>query len=196
MNHGAILFSSLATFALFAVPVVVRAETNPNFDDDATPILRAQPGLVEYVHSRFEVKDTGKAKYPGDDDHRPQPPYIFLARPVGSHGGFNLRLLIQPGPPGHILGVVDINKVHLNPPGGAPSAPPPAVANQPAPQQPATSSSAPAPAPTAPQPSEPTADTPSGPITDPSSLGGSASSDQASPSSNLAPPPDPAPPAQ
>lgn len=207
MKPGVISFSSALIMAFFAAPLVALAEANPDFDDDAKPILRMQPGLLQYVESRFEVKDTGTAKFPGDDDRRPGPPYIFRARPVGSSGPYNLRLLIQPGQPGHILGVVDITKVHLNGPGNSSSQS--SVANQPptqtpppsqvshapsvqvpelsAPpqnqQQPTPSPSTPA---QAPQPSAPTADTPSGPIMD------SGSSNQPS----LAPPPDPAPPAQ
>jgi hypothetical protein len=213
MKHDVIsLFPALA-LALISAPVAAWADANPDFDEDAKPILKAQPGLIQYIQSRFQVKDTGTAKYPGDDDHRPVPPYIFRARPIGSNGPYNLRLLIQPGPPGHILGVVDITKVHITEPGGAPSQP--AVASQPPPQAPPTPQppeppqpppvSAPAqaqapepptppPTPSAPasepasQPSEPSADTPSGPI-----MGnGSPSSGQPS----LAPPPDPAPPAQ
>jgi len=213
MKHGVIYFSSAVLAALLAVPALAWADVNPDFDDDAKPILKMQPGLLQYVESRFDVKDRGTAKFPGDDDRRPGPPYIFRARPIGSHGPFNLRLLIQPGEPGHILGVVDITKVHINPPGTPPSEP--AVANQPPPQEPpqgyqppsvqvpALSAPAPdqqqqAPAPSAqapaqsqsPQPSEPTADTPSGPIMAPNGQG--APSGQ----STLAPPPDPAPPAQ
>ena len=82
MNKGVILCS--LSVALLFTPVLARADANPDFDDDAKPILRMQPGLVSYVRSHFEVKDTGKAKYPGDDDHRPEPPYIFRARPIGS----------------------------------------------------------------------------------------------------------------
>jgi len=201
MKHGLISFFTALVIGLFAAPLVARADAYPDFDDDAKPILKMQPGLLHYVESRFEVKDTGTAKYPGDDDRRPAPPYIFRARPLGSSGPFNLRLLIQPGAPGHILGVVDMTKVHLTSP-GSPSQP--AVAQQPPPQyapsQPATQgpvvSQAPAhqnPEPSAPasgtqQPSEPTADTPSGPIMDSSSSSGSS----ANPPS-LTPPPDPAP---
>jgi hypothetical protein len=198
MKHGLFFFPLTLLAALFALPLAARADAKPDFDDDAKPILKMQPGLLEYVESRFEVKDTGTAKYPGDDDHRPGPPYIFRARPLGSEGPYNLRLLIQPGPAGHILGVVDITKVHVAPPGGPSSSEPP-VASPPPPQAPAEAP-APAyeappapqtPAPTAPAaagpPSEPTADTPSGPIQDSGSQ--APSSDQPS----LAPPPDPAP---
>jgi len=219
MKHG-VIFSSALILALVAMPMAARADANPDFDDDAKPILKMQPGLLQYVESRFEVKDTGTAKFPGDDDRPPGPPYIFRARPIGSSGPYNLRLLIQPGSPGHILGVVDITKVHLSPP-GSPSQP--AVANQPPPQeaplqqppevsqnpaaqipslaapapdqqQPAPAQQQPAPSPQTPaaqQPSAPTADTPSGPIMAPDN--------QSSPSSNqpsLAPPPDPAPSSQ
>ena len=111
MKQGLFSFSSLLTVALVSSPLVAWADARPDFDDDAKPILAHQPGLVQYVESNFEVKDTGTAKLPGDDDHRPTPPYIFRARPIGNNGPFNLRLLIQPGPPGHILGVVDITKV-------------------------------------------------------------------------------------
>jgi len=212
MKHGVISLSSALLMAFFAAPLAAWANANPDFDDDAKPILRMQPGLLEYVESRFDVKDTGTAKFPGDDDRRPGPPFIFRARPIGSHGPYYLRLLIQPGPAGHILGVVDMNKVHLDQPGSPSSGP--SVANQPPPPQgPPQPSAAPAPQnpavqvpelsqpPVAQQPSsaqpqtpaqqpkEPTADTPSGPIMD---SGGTNSNGQPS----LAPPPDPAPAAQ
>jgi hypothetical protein len=193
MNHP--FFLSAAVCTLLAAPALAWADANPDFDDDAKPILRMQPGLLEYVRSSFEIKDTGTAKFPGDDDHAPRPPYIFRARPMGASGPFNLRLLIQPGPPGHILGVVDITKVHVTA-AHAPSVPPaPAVASQPPAQpQPApVSQSEPSPSSPQPAPSQPTADTPSGPIN---------SNGQVTPlpppppaeAPSLAPPPDPAPP--
>src|SRR5260221_2415738 len=132
MKHGVISFSSALILALFAAPLAAWAHSNPDFDDDAKPILRMQPGLLQYVETKFDVKDTGTAKYPGDDDRRPVPPYIFRARPHGSSGPYNLRLLIQPGSPGHILGVVDITKVRLTAP--ANGSPQPSVGNQPRPQ--------------------------------------------------------------
>ena len=195
MKHAVISFSSALVVALFAMPLAAWADANPDFDDDAKPILKMQPGLLQYVESRFDVKDTGKAKFPGDDDRRPGPPYIFFARPIGSHGPYNLRLLIQPGQPGHILGVVDMTKVRLTAPVNPSSQP--SVANQPAPQPappaptpvaqaPASSAQAPA---QQPAPPEPTADTPSGPIMN---SGGQA---PATAQPSLAPPPDPAPPA-
>jgi hypothetical protein len=182
MKHGVIAFPSALLFALFAAPLAAWADANPDFDDDAKPILRMQPGLLQYVESRFDVKDTGTAKYPGDDDRRPGPPFIFNARPAGSHGPYNLRLLIQPGHPGHILAVVDVTKMHAPAPANAPAQPsaanpPPPQAQQAPPQAPAPST----PAPAAQQPPEPTADTPSGPIMDSNSQ------------QSLAPPPDPAP---
>ncbi len=205
MKHGVNSLSPaliLALTGLMAAPLAARADANPDFEDDARPILNIQPGLVQYVESHYEVKDTGTAKFPGDDDRRPAPPFIFRARPLGSHGPYNLRLLIQPGPPGHILGVVDINKVRLPGPGSPP--PGPAVANQPpssAPGQTAPSPSVQVPelaappvtqqpgsaqAPASAPPTEPTADTPSGPIMDSGAPANNAQSD-------LAPPPDPAP---
>jgi hypothetical protein len=163
-----------------------RADRNPNFEDDATPILRAQPQLVEYVHKHFDVKDTGAARIPGDENHPPQPPFIFLARPRASDGPYFIRLLVQPGTPGHILKVVDMRTVHLptsaQPPGNLQSigSAPASVSVGLAPVEQAPAASAPAPTASS---SEPTADTPSGPIPD-SSAGSS---------SNLAPPADPAP---
>jgi hypothetical protein len=132
MKHGVIFFSLAA---LLAAPLSAWANSNPDFDDDAKPILRMQPGLLHYVEATFDVKDTGTAKYPGDDDRRPQPPYIFRARPIGSEGPYNLRLLIQPGPSGHVLGVVDITKMHHNQP-GAPSSQEPIASQPPANNQP------------------------------------------------------------
>src|SRR5260221_10114117 len=112
MKHS-ISFFLWTALALFAAPLAAWADTNPDFDDDAKPILRMQPGLLQYVESRFEVKDNGTAKFPGDDNRAPRPPFIFRARPLGAFGPYNLRLLIQPGQPGHILGVVDVTKVRL-----------------------------------------------------------------------------------
>jgi hypothetical protein len=197
MKHGVISFSTAVLMTLLAAPLAAWADANPDFDDDAKPILRAQPGLLQYVESRFEVKDRGTAKYPGDDDRRPIPPYIFHARPIGSQGPYNLRLLIQPGPPGHILGVVDITKVHFNEQGTpaphqpvasqAPTKPQPSAPTYQAPASQPPANQAPAASAPAKAPAEPTADTPSGPITD---------SGSSQPSPSLAPPPDPAPAAQ
>ena len=190
---------------LSAAPLAAWADKNPDFDDDAKPILRTQPGLLQYVEQSFEVKETGSAKYPGTDDRRPEPPYIFRARPAGSHGAFNLRLLIQPGNEGHILNVVDMTKAHVKPmpampnvAGHAPQFPAhpnvqvPELSSGPVDQKPLNASALASPQPTAPtaNPSEPTADTPSGPITD------SSSQTQTPAQPNLAPPPDPVPAAQ
>ena len=90
------------------------ADRNPDFENDALPILKHQPGLVHYVHTHFVVKETGVAQAPGTGDEAPRPPYIFSAKPRGASGPFYLRLLIQPGPAGHILKVADIRKL----PGG------------------------------------------------------------------------------
>jgi len=177
---------------LLLLPVAAWADRNPDFDDDAKPILSVQPGLIEDVEQRFDVKDTGEAKYPGNDDQRPGPPFIFQARPRGSDGPYFLRLLIQPGPPNHILRVVDMRKVHLTNPGVAAAPAPAPQPMPPAPAAPAPSAPAPTPAaqpqPQAPAtaPQEPTADTPSGPITD--------SGAPATSTPSLEPPPDPAPP--
>ena len=208
MKHGLISFSA-ALLAVLIVPSFARADARPDFDDDAKPILKAQPHLIQQVESLYEVKDSGTAKYPGDDDHRAIPPYIFAARPRGSDGPFYLRLLIQPGPPGRILRVVDMRQVHLGQPGGQGA--PPSVANQaqppampprsqapapapvaqaPIPPTPSSQTQAPAPSAPAQPPSEPTADTPSGPIMD----SGSQTYPASAPSSpSLEPPPDPPP---
>jgi hypothetical protein len=188
MKHGVISFFPALIVALFAFPLAARADARPDFDDDAKPILQIQPHLIQEVESRYEVKDRGTAKYPGDDDHRAMPPYIFEARPRGSNGPFNLRLLIQPGPPGRILRVVDMTKAHLTAPPNSSSQPSMASQPQPPPPAPAPVSEAPAPSTPAPaqQPSEPTADTPSGPIMDSGSQPPTAQP-------SLQPPPDPAP---
>jgi hypothetical protein len=168
MKHGP-LFPSLAA-ALLTLPVMAWADQNPDFENDALPILKHQPGLVEYVHSHYIVKETGVAQSPGSGDQAPQPPYIFNARPRGASGPFYLRLLIQPGAPGHILKVADIRKL----PGGAPSPEnAPAIATTPAPQetappvQPASDESpaSPSPAPSS-SSAQPSSSTPSGPIKD------------------------------
>jgi len=152
----------LATLAV-AAPALVRADGPADFERDAKPILEAQPGLVQYIHAHFVVKETGLARVAGSDEQPPQPPFIFSARPRSASGPFYLRLLIQPGPPGRILKVADVR--HLPPEMPAPSAAPQPEETA---QAPATSSSVPhvigsaSPAGS----STPTAETPSGPIHD------------------------------
>jgi len=165
-------FPALA-LTLLAAPVTAWADHNPDFDDDAKPILRMQAGLCEFVESQFQVKDSGIAKVPGDDDRHAQPPYIFQAKPRGYPGAYYITLLIQPGSPGHILKVVDPTK----PNGGSPARnaaqgnqppPPPDYDQQQAPPPPAPAPKKVVKAPAQTQSSKPqtspTADTPSGPI--------------------------------
>jgi hypothetical protein len=173
-----LLFLPVA-LALVLPTGTARADRNPDFDDDATPILSAQPDLVQYVHHHFDVKDTGIARIPGADDRAPQPPFIFSARPRNSDGPYYLRLLVQPGPPGHILKMVDMRNMHLPTPSEPPASFHSVGAVNPAAAPFKKTQPQPAPAST---PSAPTADTPSGPIPDTSS----------SPN-QLAPPADPAP---
>jgi hypothetical protein len=172
MNRISLL--PLAAAVVLVTPLVARADVKPHFDVDAKPILSEQPGLIEFVESRFEVKDVGMSKYPGDSDHAPLPPYIFNARPRGSSGPYNLRLLVQPGAPGHILGIVDATKIHPSPVTSSSAQQQPAPANQPAPAM-------------TQQPPALTSDVPSGPITN-------SNSAQTTPTpSNLTPPADPVP---
>jgi hypothetical protein len=179
----------LPAFALL-LPILARADGNPDFERDAKPILNRQPGLVQYVNAHYLVQETGLAKFPGTADHPPGPPFIFNAKPRGASGPFYLRLLIQPGPAGHILKVADVRKLKN---GAPPQENASAVASGPveqpaAPAQPAPSQT---PAPAANQPissSPPGSDVPSGPIPDSGSTPSSSGS-----SSSLTPPPDPAP---
>jgi hypothetical protein len=163
------LRSFLPLLALLLLPALARAGQNPDFENDAKPILARQPGLIEYIHAHFEVKESGIARIPGADDAPPQPPFIFAARPRGHSGPFYLRLLIQPGPPGYIMKVADIRRLPPGalPPGEGSATAPPEVANEappaPAPAAPASEtigSSAPATSSGSPA----TADTPSGPV--------------------------------
>jgi hypothetical protein len=160
---------------LMACPLLVRADANPDFEHDAKPILEQQPGLVQYVHSHFVVKETGVARVPGSEAQPPQPPFIFSARPRGNAGPFYLRLLIQPGPAGHILKVADVRKLPNGTPEPSPIPEQPEETTQaPAPQPPAEPSQQPigsqAPSSTSAQNSapssnsQPTSSTPSGPI--------------------------------
>ena len=164
-------------FALALLPLLARADRPPDFETDAKPIIAQQPGLLEYIHKHFEIKETGLAAR-GNGDQPPQPPFIFSARPKGHSGPFYLRLLIQPGSPGQIMKVADVRKL---PPGAVP---PPeadqpeqaigsAPSSQAAPSQtppdlapPADTPAAPSQAPAASPSSGPTAATPSGPIKD------------------------------
>jgi hypothetical protein len=185
----------LLTAMLAALPAAAWAGPRPDFDADAKPILHAQPHLLHYIRANFDVEETGYARTPGDENHAPPPPYIFRARHHGAPGPDTVTLLIQPGPPGHILMVKDDapGTTPMPPPSEQP-APPPAMASQPPPQanapaapaaQPPSDTSSAADAPVSDAPTGPTADTPSGPI--------KSDSSSASPKPNLAPPPDPAP---
>ena len=181
----------LPAFALL-LPILARADGNPDFERDAKPILARQPGLVQYIHAHYLVQETGLAKYPGTADHPPGPPFIFNAKPRGASGPFYLRLLIQPGPAGHILKVADIRKLRNEAP---PQENAPAVASRPVeqPAVPVQTQPIQAPAPAVNQPAAssvtpPGSDVPSGPIPDSSSAPSSSGS-----STNLTPPPDPAP---
>ncbi len=219
MKKGVILCA--LSLALLSAPILAWADANPNFDEDAKPILRTQPGLLNYVRAHFEVKETGKAKYPGDDDRRPAPPFIFRARAIGSDGPYNIHLLIQPGPAGRVLCIVPPSN---GGPGGAPPQQmppqqPPGYAQQPQqepppqpfqPQQPQPSYQSPTlsqgevkPLPPEnssqpaqqPAPPEPASNPDSGPTTDTPSgpIIPNSSTGTANPQQNLAPPPDPAP---
>jgi hypothetical protein len=160
---------------LVASCVAAWADANPDFEHDAKPILNQQPGLVQYVHSHFVVKETGVARVPGSNEQPPQPPFIFSARPRNAAGPFYLRLLIQPGPAGHILKVADVRRLPNGTPEPTPLPEQPEETAQ-APAQPSASEpapepiSSPAPASTPaenPAPSstsQPTSGTPSGPI--------------------------------
>jgi len=197
-------FAAIA--ALLILPTAAWADHNPDFDDDAKPILRMQPGLLEFVQTLYQVKDAGIAKIPGNDDRQAMPPYIFRAKPRGYPGDYYITLLIQPGPPGHILKIVDPTKPHG---GSVPSYPPQGsqgpgsyAPQQPPPQGYASSSdpSDEAPVKKAPTSSTstktqppPSTDTPSGPI---ASNSGGVTPLPPPPSSNppsLEPPPDPPP---
>ena len=192
--------AALALILLLALPLVARADSRPDFDDDAKPILRAQPDLIHYVKQHFDVQETGFARTPGTDDRPPAPPYIFRARPRGSSGPFTITLFIQPGPPGHILLVKPDHgpashtpafPPQESPVASAPSAfdpsgePSTSTSAKPAPSAPAPAPSPAAadanPAPVSPSFSNISSDTPSGPIKSDSS------------GASLAPPPDPAP---
>ena len=196
MKPGALCFSVLAA-AFFALTGTAWADRRPDFDNDAKPILKIQPHLLSYIKKHFDVEETGYAKTPGDDDHAPPPPYIFRAKHRGADGPDTITLLIQPGPPGHILLVKEDGPGQRAAMIGADETPPPAE-NQPPPPSPAYNQpQAPEPAASAPPPSSstpassetsssPTYQTPSGPIK-------SDSDDSSGPSSSLTPPPDPAP---
>jgi hypothetical protein len=88
---------------LVLAPSTTRADSRPDFNRDAKPILRTQPQLLHYVKVHFDVQETGYARTPGDDSHAPPPPYIYRAKPRGAGGPYTITLFIEPGPPGHVL---------------------------------------------------------------------------------------------
>ncbi len=159
----------LVASVLLAVPTLARADANPSYERDAKPILESQPGLVQYIHAHFVVKETGVARVPGTPGQPPQPPFIFSARPRGASGAYYLRLLIQPGPAGHVLKVADIRRLPPGAPEVAPASPQESTVAAPAPSSVPhiVGSSAPAASSAATDSSiQPSADTPSGPIHD------------------------------
>jgi hypothetical protein len=176
MNSRA--FSVFAASLVLALPALALAGTRPDFDDDAKPILRAQPHLLDYIKAHYKVEEEGFARTPGTADSAPPPPYIFRAKKRGESGPDHITLLIQPGAPGHILLVKE----------DAPGATPPAQ-QEPTPAENPPVTSAPPPPQPAPIPSTigsaPTSATPSGPIQD--------SSTSSPNGGNIPPPADPAP---
>jgi hypothetical protein len=94
---------SFAALLALTFTAAARADSRPDFNRDAKPILRSQPQLLHYVKIHFDVQETGYARTPGDESHAPPPPYIFRAKPHGASGPFTITLFIQPGAPGHIL---------------------------------------------------------------------------------------------
>jgi hypothetical protein len=116
-NMNLRFFSLRLAAMLLALPLSAGAHQDPDFDADAKPILRMQPHLLEYVRENFEVRDVGLARVPGDEDRKPMPPFIFQARPRGTEGAYFITLLIQPGPQGRILKVIDHSQPNGRPPG-------------------------------------------------------------------------------
>jgi hypothetical protein len=117
---GNLSFTFAALFVL-AFSTAARADSRPDFNRDAKPILRTQAQLLHYVRVHFDVQETGYARTPGDDTHAPPPPYIFRAKPRGASGPYTITLFIAPGPPGHVLYVKKTGPLaaESNPPAAA-----------------------------------------------------------------------------
>jgi hypothetical protein len=111
----------LAALLVLTFGAAARADSRPDFNRDAKPILRSQPQLLHYVKVHFDVQETGYARSPGDESHAPAPPYIFRAKPHGASGPYTITLFIQPGVPGHILYVKKTGPLaaEQNPPASA-----------------------------------------------------------------------------
>jgi hypothetical protein len=111
----------LAGLLVLAFASAARADSRPDFNRDAKPILRTQPQLLHYVKVHFDVQETGYARTPGDESHAPRPPYIFRARPHGASGPYTITLFIQQGAPGHVLYVKKTGPLaaDANPPASA-----------------------------------------------------------------------------
>ena len=60
MKHGVISFSAAVLMTLLSAPLTAWADANPDFDDDAKPILRAQPGLLDANLDRQAVAFDGR----------------------------------------------------------------------------------------------------------------------------------------
>jgi hypothetical protein len=112
---------AIAALLLLTFTAAARADSRPDFNRDAKPILRSQPQLLHYVKVHFDVQETGYARTPGDESHAPPPPYIFRAKPHGASGPYTITLFIQPGAPGHILYVKKTGPLagEQNPPASA-----------------------------------------------------------------------------
>jgi hypothetical protein len=106
-NTRSLRWSGRTSFLVAAFLVLTfssaQADSRPDFNRDAKPILRTQPQLLHYVKVHFDVQETGYARTPGDDQHAPPPPYIFRAKPRGANGPYTITLFIEPGAPGHVL---------------------------------------------------------------------------------------------
>ncbi len=117
----------------FCAPLLpARAGVSVSLQEDAFPLLKNSPALVEFIKKTLDVEDVGWAQNMGRSFINPTGdrvlPYGFRAKPLGQAGAYTLLLLIEQneGDEGVQITLVPVNKSSDGAPASA-NAPVPAA---------------------------------------------------------------------
>ena len=107
MTHRPFQASFIAAALFFSI-ASARAGGSISFQDDAIPLLRRQPALLQFVQQTLDISPTGWGLRLGHDfgDRvgTRVPPFRFEARPKGQKGPYTLLLIINDPDTGFVDG--------------------------------------------------------------------------------------------
>ncbi len=76
-----------------------RAGSSVGFIEDATPFLKQNPALLEFINKTLDIEDIGWAREGGRTFNKPEGdrilPYGFRAKPKGQSGPYTVLVLIE-----------------------------------------------------------------------------------------------------